>query len=192
MSAEWTALMFACYNGHLDLVRCLINDFNADVNKSMNSGTALLLACSADRTDEETMHDIVKILLENKALVNVRNRNGETPLIMAIISGFESIVNLLLPHATLEACDNGGNTALFFAVNYNRYDITKLLIEHGAFTKIRNRYGDEPKQLASYKGYTDIEALFPAEEVHEMIPIKYLSYISYEDLLPTAYPDNDK
>lgn len=184
--------MFACSYGHLDLVRCLINDFGADVNRSTNSGTALLLTCCAHEGNEPTLLEIVKLLLEKKAVVNVRNREGETPLMKAILHGYESIVSLLLPHATLEACDNSGNTALFYAVEYNRYDIVKLLIKNGAFTKIRNHRGHEPKQVATFNGFTDIEGLFPADKVEEMIPNEYLSYTTLEDLLPTAYPESNK
>lgn len=192
LSDDWTALMFACHRGHLELVRCLIDQFDANINKLAYSGTPLLLVCSADKIPEETVLEIVKILLDKKAVVNTRNRNGEMPLMVACANGFESVVNLLLPLATLEAFDNCGKTALFYAVENNRYNIVKLLINHGAITTVRNRFGDDVKQLAICGGFTDIEALFPEEEGLEMIPGEYLSYLTYQDLLPTGYPDVDK
>lgn len=183
--------MYACYYGQLEIVEYLLNDLRADANKKTNAGTALILACAARTSDEATTLKIVKLLLKEKALVNHRNRDGETAMMMAILNGFDSIVKLLLPEVSVEQCDVNQNTALFYAVEYKRYEAVKLLLERGAFTNVQNRRGFTPQQIAADKGYVDIEALFPSQENVRTVPTEYLSYATYKDFIPTAYPGHD-
>lgn len=191
-----TALMYACHGSHFELVKYLVNDLKADVNKSIDLLTPMMLACSAVSDSNSSENDgrilkIVKLLVEQKAGINVRNRVGETPFMFAISNGYDSVVEYLLNHnVSLEACDNTGNTALFYAVNNNRYKIAKMLLDAGAFTTTQNRYGDTPKQLALYKNCKDIENLFPAEAERKEVSVEYFYYNTFRDLIPTAYPDN--
>ena len=78
--------------------------------------------------------DVVKVLLENGARVNVTNRDGpHTPLHVAATFGREAIARSLLDAgADVNARDGNGLTPLHFAAGKGHADVARLLVEHGA------------------------------------------------------------
>jgi ankyrin repeat protein len=76
-------------------------------------------------------HDVtVKQLLETESDVEVRDRNGRTPLLYAAQNGHEGVVKLLLEaNANIKAKDNSGWTPLLYAVGNGHEKIVKLLFE---------------------------------------------------------------
>lgn len=82
-------LIIAAENGHLDLVRLLIDMGKADVNSDDNAGnTALHLAA------QEGHEDIVRFLIERGADVNRKNESGQTPLEVAMPNARKLICEL--------------------------------------------------------------------------------------------------
>jgi ankyrin repeat protein len=74
-----TLLHMSALDGHLDLVRCLILEFGADVNKRGLRG-ATPLYCAA----QNGHIDVVRYLVEKHgADVNQATHNGQTPLMVA-------------------------------------------------------------------------------------------------------------
>lgn len=74
----------------LDIVRKFIEKgANVNVKDTIDKNTPLHLAC--DKGDNE----IVKILVENKADIKVKNGNGETPYDVAKIRGYKNIASFL-------------------------------------------------------------------------------------------------
>ena len=74
----WTALMFAIWNGHLDIVQMLLQA-KANPNLHNETGfTALFLAAMNGYSD------IVQQLLECGANPNISDRDGSTPLYAAV------------------------------------------------------------------------------------------------------------
>lgn len=62
---------------------------------------------------EQEHRDLVELLLQAKAHVNVVDRDNRTPLMLAARVGQASIVTLLLKYgASLDACDNNGMATL--------------------------------------------------------------------------------
>lgn len=197
----WTPLMMACQAGHLDLVKFFVVDEGVEVNQSIGTYTPLLLACSVKSELEgneaaalnNRIFEIVKLLIENKAMVNVRNLNGETALMLAIMHGYDEVAEYLMAHdASLEVTDNGGNTPLFYACAYGRMRIAQILMRQGSLYEIENRAGERPVGVAISKGFEEIAALFPVKEVEPMVPNKYLEYETVEELVPTAFPHPEK
>lgn len=198
MRYGWTPLMMACQGGYADLVKFFVTVESVDVNKSVDTWTPLLLACSANNDYENEaavaannrILEIVKLLIDHKALVNVRNRDGETALMLAIMNGYDAVAEHLMANdASLEVCDNYGNTPLFYACTYGRKHIAETLMRQGIIYDIANRHGDRPIDIAINKGFEDIAALFPVQEVEPTVPLEYLNYESVEELVPTAFPD---
>ncbi len=88
--------------------------------------------------------DIVKLLLENKADVNLRDTFGRqsTVLMDAVESDSENIVKLLLANkADVNLQNNLGWTALMYAVKSDSENMVKLLLENKADVDLWNNDG---------------------------------------------------
>lgn len=200
----WTALMYACQSRHVEFVRYLLSELNANPNANSSDMTALILACSGAFDIYGTMNDhspieeektlqICQMLLdEGRAMVDKANLRRETALMYAAGNGFVSVIKCLLDRkATLEACDVEDRTALFYAVKENRFEAVKVLIEAGALVEAEDRFGHTPKQLAQQLGFDNLLELFPPDPVVEYIPNEFMAYESVFDLIPTAFPDKE-
>ena len=133
-----TPLQSAAYHGNLRIVQELIK-YNADINtKDFRGETAIYDASRGHRLD---CPNIVRLLLQHGADVNVRQNDGLAPLHMASMNGALEVARVLLEHgANVQAEDVRGRTPLQ-VVSENDYRddsevtrklMTKLLIEHGA------------------------------------------------------------
>ena len=81
IKGDYTPLMEAAMNGHLDIVKLLIHH-GADVNAQSSCGnTPLMLACANGH------EQVVKYLLKFGANVEDHNENGHTPLMEAASAG---------------------------------------------------------------------------------------------------------
>lgn len=90
-----TALIPAADRGHVEIVKELLTISDVDINHVNNLGwTALLEAVILG--DGGTKHqEIVKLLIEHKADVNLADTQGVTPLQHAKSRGFEAIIDSL-------------------------------------------------------------------------------------------------
>jgi predicted RNA-binding protein YlqC (UPF0109 family) len=77
--------------------------------------------------------EIIKLLLDNKADVNIQRLDGTTALMDAVYRGKGDIAKLLIENgANVNACTKDGCTVLAIATLKGRKDILLLLIENGA------------------------------------------------------------
>ncbi|XP_073999777.1 protein fem-1 homolog B isoform X3 [Rhodnius prolixus] len=122
-----TPLIVAARNGHVEVVKVLVSEFNADTehagcvkveNYYIQGATALWCAAGAGHLN------VVKVLVHAGANVNHTTLTNSTPLRAACFDG--------------------------------RLDIVKYLIEHGALVNIPNKYNNSCLMIASYKGHLDI------------------------------------
>ncbi|NWI86796.1 ANKS3 protein, partial [Pitta sordida] len=157
----WTALMYASYIGHDNIVHLLL-EAGVNVNIPTPEGqTPLMLASSCGNESvayfllqqgaELEMKDIhgwtalfhctsaghqqmVKFLLENGANANSKEPvYGYTPLMEAAASGHEIIVQYLLNHGVkADVRDNTGATARALAMKYGHTKIVGLIDLHAA------------------------------------------------------------
>ena len=106
------------FSGDISLVKTAIESC-VDINKLYNienadDQTPLLWYASKD---DDTSLKIVQLLLKNGADVDNGNSIGVTPLMQACHEGSEETAALLLKYnANVEAKDNDGRTAIFYAV----------------------------------------------------------------------------
>ncbi|XP_061389650.1 uncharacterized protein LOC133324836 [Musca vetustissima] len=126
-----TALNIAARNGHLDVVKLLLN-----FSQPCNDGTGRM-----KRVD-----------------VNHADRDGWTPLRSASWGGHTEVVKLLIAHPAckIDLADKEGRTALRAAAWSGHEDILKILIEHGADVNSVDRQGRTSLIAASYMGHYDI------------------------------------
>lgn len=123
-----SALLYAIYNGDLELVTALV-EAGADVNHRNEYG--------ANTMGEAAMQgnlDILQVLLANGANPDLDNLEGETPLMVVARAGNLPAAELLLNHgADINAREHwGGQTATMWAAAHHQHEMLELLAEHGA------------------------------------------------------------
>jgi len=126
--AGLTALMYACKNNHINIVKYLIDQGKANVNilnmsrKTVDSGTALIYACKFNR------FEIVKILIKSGADVNLHGYDG-TALNKAVYNGHIPIVKYLV--------QNGADVNIIHKYSYgpfylmHNFKVSKYLLKNG-------------------------------------------------------------
>jgi ankyrin repeat protein len=108
-----TPLMYAAINGDLPLVKTLVLKHKAQLDHI--SWTPLHYACSKGN------YEVAQFLLSKGALVDSMSLGGTTPLMMAVQSGNEYTVKLLLNYgANLQIRNQVGLSAIDIADIYNQ------------------------------------------------------------------------
>jgi ankyrin repeat protein len=107
---------------------------------------------------------LIRILLEDGADVDMRNKYGATPLFMASQNGHTEIVRLLLAaNANVDApCTSDGATPLLMASYRGHTEIVKLLLAADPNVNAANDNGFTPLWMASQEGHTEIVRLLLA------------------------------
>ena len=115
----------------------------------------------------------VRQLLDNGALVDEKNNNGSTALMLASASGHTEVVQLLHGKgAAVDEKDEDGNTALMWASRRGHTEVVHLLLGKGAAVDEKNEDGWTALMLASEKGHAEVLQLLlgngaPVDEKRE-------------------------
>jgi len=176
----YTPLLMAAARGHVDVVRCLLEN-GADVNARANRDfTPLMMAITNNRVN------VAIFLIEHGADVNIQGKDGKTALHYAVFrdsrlcqkfpcvcgvcfieNGADvnvraamndsrshtplMLVTILVEHgANIDLQDKQGDTALHCAVCSNSLEVAHALLSHGASQLFSNQ-GLTPLLLASYE-----------------------------------------
>ncbi|WP_372369366.1 ankyrin repeat domain-containing protein [Candidatus Uabimicrobium sp. HlEnr_7] len=129
-----TALSQAFSKKYVDIAKQLIAK-SANVNVKNSRGDALIFSV----LDEA---ELLKLLVENGAELNVYNRTGYTPLMQSLYYEYNDAAKYLIEKSTDV---NGGNsknqtTPLIYAIE--NLEFMKLLLEKGANVKAKDKYGN--------------------------------------------------
>ena len=149
------SLLIAVDKNNKDMVTLLLkNGANPDYEAGYYSDTPLHLAIS------KGFDDIVKLLLDKKADVNLKNSYGNTPLHVAVSVGNDNLIKLLLDKkADVNAKGSGDDTPLHIAIRKGYYDVAKLLLDRKADINLKNRYGNTPLHVAILNGSKSFASL---------------------------------
>lgn len=90
-----TALIPASDRGHVDIVKELLTNSDTDVNHLNNLHWTALLEAVILGDGKENYQEIVQLLVEHGADVNISDRDGVTPLEHAERRGFKEIERIL-------------------------------------------------------------------------------------------------
>jgi len=146
-----TALMFAAWKGHSEIVRLLVRA-GANVNAVSNTGaTALVYAANAG--SEES----VKILLDNGARTDIKMPDGTTALFYGIKSRNPKVTKLIAARssaATINARQTGGDTALIRAIKLDNLNVIDAILNGNPALEEKDNYGQTALMTASRKGNT--------------------------------------
>ena len=138
-----------------DVVQVLI-DAGADIDAKNNEGRSPLhSACASGELD------VVKMLVEAGAGVRDTNGRGETCVVLAARNGHTETVRYLLglPEVDVNHVHRrcaGNYTALQCALENNKPDVVRVLIDAGADIDAKNNYGCSPVHSACVSGTLDI------------------------------------
>jgi hypothetical protein len=93
--------------------------------------------------------DVMRILLDRKADVNVQWREGETPLHIAAWCGQVGFMEVLLDqNGNVNARNNLGETPLYVAVRRGDEQVVRMLLDRGADVNAKNNNGYRPLDVA--------------------------------------------
>lgn len=149
----------AAKGGDILAVKELIQN-GAKVNDDLDEYRATALYWAAVKGHGE----IVELLLEQGAVVDQKNGDGDTVLHAASAFGHKDIVQLLLSKgAAINEKRKDGTSALHVAVDRNRKDVVDLLLASGADVNARNRDGVTPLYHAAGKNLPEIVTLLLAQ-----------------------------
>lgn len=141
-------------NGNYEICEFLIQngaDVNARRSKTSNKDwTSLMYASYYSKLD------IMNLLLENGALIDIRTPSLHSAYLIAAQYGTPDAVELLINNgAELNCTDSDGDSALICAAKNEQTDNIKLLIEYGVDINIRNKDGKRAIDYAKEKRMSD-------------------------------------
>jgi ankyrin repeat protein len=153
-----TAILDAAEDGDLKAAEALLAKNPALVfTKAWYDWTPLHFAAKNDHKD------VAQLLLTNRADVNAKDREAQTPLHVAVMSSKpKDLMKLLLAAgADVNAKNERGQTPLHLAVNHWWQDVTiaELLLDKGADVNIRDNHGQTALRLAMRDGEKDVAEL---------------------------------
>ena len=149
-----TPLISAVKINNISLVKILL-DANAPVNETdLDQSTALHVAASGSTPD------ILELLLQNGAEVNVKNRMDLSPLMYAIMYNKLENIHILLNHGADIKVTSSLRSVLTVAARTGTEEILETLIEAGADPDHMDAHGNTPIFIAvQYQNYAAARCL---------------------------------
>ncbi len=152
----------AAYIGALEKVRSLIED-GSNINTKEKAGGRTPL----HRAVEGGHKEVIKLLLENEADINIKNNSGETPLKNAVKLGYREIAELLISSsADINVFDKNGKSLLHVAASSGRKDMVELLLNCGIDKNISDKKGRTALDYILRSNFTGIVTLLGGDINH--------------------------
>jgi hypothetical protein len=144
----------AANGASLDVLRCLVNELGADVNKAVEGNTPLRMAVQNNHLG------VVECLVkELRADVNQVNDTGATALLKAVQQGHLAVVECLVKElgANVNHAASCGSTALHVAAENGNLAVVRCLLKvPGVDINRRRNDGATPLILASCHKHTQV------------------------------------
>ena len=146
-------LHVACKKGNLSLVRTLILDYHAGLNKKDSYGKTPFIKALENERDEVMLLLISEFRYDP---TNIKGRNDASPLHIACKKGNLSLVRTLIHdyHADINDKDISGKTPFTLALENERDEVMLVLISEFRYdpTNIKGRNDVSPLHVACKKG----------------------------------------
>lgn len=147
-----SALTLACYKGHLEMVRFLLEAGADQEHKTDEMHTALMEASMDGHVE------VARLLLDSGAQVNMPADSFESPLTLAACGGHVELAMLLLERgANIEEVNDEGYTPLMEAAREGHEEMVALLLSQGADINAQTEETQETAlTLACCGGFLDV------------------------------------
>ncbi len=127
-----TPLIYSAIRGNNQLTMMqLLRENEADVNRANHEGRTPLMYV-AERPDHLNNKLAAQFLIDNGAIIDTADNNGDTALIIAARNDNQAIADILIKGGTIEAANNQGETPLISAAMAGNAEMIELLLEKGA------------------------------------------------------------
>ncbi|XP_051987937.1 caskin-2-like isoform X3 [Xyrauchen texanus] len=104
--------------------------------------------------------ELLSLLLEAQAIVDIKDSNGMRPLHYASWQGkAESVLMLLRTGATVNGASHDGQIPLHLAAQYGHYDVSEMLLQHQSNPCVLNKAKKTPLDLACEFGRVKVAQL---------------------------------
>ncbi|XP_047015164.1 caskin-2 isoform X6 [Ictalurus punctatus] len=149
-------LLLAVKNGDLSAAHKLLAKIKANRNKLLSS-TKKLNINYQDTDGFSALHhaaltgttDLLSLLLDAQATVDIKDRNGMRPLHYAAWQGkADSVLMLLRAGASVNGASQDGQIPLHLAAQYGHYDVSEMLLQHQSNACTVNKAKKTPLDLA--------------------------------------------
>ena len=148
-----TALAQAIANYNPHVFEVLFTNGVSPNSMAIPGEPAIVVACGITRPSLLG----IQTLLRWGADINVRGRQGYTPLSIAVESGMEDMAELLLEHgADVNMATSYGLTPLMLAARDGFVDLVKLLLAKGADKRLLDREGTDAKAYAASGNHEEV------------------------------------
>jgi ankyrin repeat protein len=148
-------LIEAAFLGNLEVMRCLVNDYGADVNQANDNGfTPLFTAAQAGH-----LAAVRCLVMDFGADVNKGKKDGSTPLMIAANMGHLAVVQCLAAElgADVNHARKDGMTALLISVLNDHVLVVRCLVEEfGADVNKAEGTGKTPLYMAAEHGHLTV------------------------------------
>lgn len=160
-----TLLHHAAQNGHDDIIKKLIENYQVDVDAVDKYGfSALHLAC--EYTSKSNLA-IVKRLVSYGANIHQKSLTGLSVLYFACQKGQLDLVEYLIKEgANIHVADSEGTTPLYQACYNRHFDVVKLLLKNGADINAVNWFG-----TPLYRTICDLDYVQNREQTKQMVQL---------------------
>ncbi|GBG32366.1 Ankyrin repeat domain-containing protein 1 [Hondaea fermentalgiana] len=150
-----TDLHKAAYKGNANAVRACIDEDMIDVNEfGAANRTALHRAVASGSTE------VVALLLDRGAIVDIQDKSGRTPLHWAaVVDAVQCAEQLGLAGADINKVSNTGSTPLHMAADQGKYNFVAWALQNGADFTLVDNGGMTAYDLAKQNGFKDIAKL---------------------------------
>ena len=151
-----TALHYAARRGQEELTRKILAQDIKVVNQQDNAGNSALHTTISERES-----DLAKILLELRPDIdiNLKNKEGNTPLLLAVQGSLDDVVELLLMGGAETGPRNEeGETALLVAVTKKAQSTLKVLLQSGS-VNVNEGGGSFPTALHEAAWHGELEVM---------------------------------
>ncbi|KAH0627874.1 hypothetical protein JD844_008417 [Phrynosoma platyrhinos] len=173
-----TAFHLAASKGHGECLRIMLAH-GADVASQDGTGhSALHLAAKNSHPDciKRLLQaksgcgclQVVQLLCEHKCPINIKDADGNIPLLLAVQNGHTEVGKYLLEHgADINSRDKNGRTALMLACEAGNLSIVEVLIQKGADVNLADALGHNALHYSILSENTSIQSLLQSKIVQD-------------------------